>query len=302
MLEIRHLRTLIAIHESGNVSSAARRVHLTQSAISHQVSALEAHYGLAMLERKGRSFGLTDAGKRLAELGRTILTEIRHAERDLSDMQGSRAGSLRIAIECHTCFDWLMPVMDAFRQAWPEVEVDLVSGFHSDPVELLGDKADLVILSERKKREGVAYHPLFKFEILAVLPTAHRLKAKRFLLPEDFAEETLITYPVPDQRIDLMREVLLPSGIHPSRRTAELTVAILQLVASRRGIAALPNWGLSSYLEHDYVIARRIGRQGLWSSLYAAAAGDMANRPYMIEFLSLLKEKCFASLKDIIPI
>ena len=69
MLEIRHLKTLIAIQESGNVSSAARRVHLTQSAISHQIKALETHYGLPLLERKGRSYGLTDAGKRLAELG-----------------------------------------------------------------------------------------------------------------------------------------------------------------------------------------------------------------------------------------
>ena len=302
MLEIRHLKTLIAIQESGNVSSAARRVHLTQSAISHQIKALETHYGLPLLERKGRSYGLTDAGKRLAELGKTIFSEIRRAERDLSGMHENQSGSMRIALECHTCFDWLMPVMDVFRKAWPEVEVDLVSGFHSDPVSLLDDRADIVILSDTLKREGISYHPLFKFEMLAVLPIDHRLKAKRFLLPEDFAEETLISYPVPDERIDLMREVLIPSGIRPSRRTAELTVAILQLVASRRGIAALPSWGLSNYLEHDYVIARRIGRKGLWSGLYAAMIREMSDHPYMADFLSLLKENCFSKLKGVVPI
>jgi len=302
MLELRHLRTLIAIQESGNVSSAARRVHLTQSAISHQIKALEEHYGLAMLERKGRSFGLTDAGKRLAELGKAMLNDLRDAERDLSGMHQNQSGSLRIALECHTCFDWLMPVMDAFRRAWPDVEVDLVSGFHSDPIALLDERADIVILSEVKKREDISYHPLFKFEMLAVLPTDHRLKTKRFLVAEDFANETLISYPVPEGRIDLMREVLIPAGIHPDRRTAELTVAILQLVASRRGIAALPNWGLSNYLEHDYVMAKRIGKKGLWSSLYAATTHDMASHVFLTDFLSLLKNNCFATLKGIIPI
>lgn len=302
MLEIRHLKTLIAINESGNVSAAAKRVHLTQSAVSHQIRALEEHYGLAMLERKGRSFGLTDAGKRLADLGKAILAEIRAAERDLSQMQAIHAGTLRIALECHTCFDWLMPVMDAFRKSWPEVELDLVSGFHSDPIALLGDRADIVILSDAVKREGIVYHPLFKFEMLAVLPVDHKLKSRRIIEPSDFLGETLISYPVPDERIDLLREVLIPLGIHPARRTAELTVAILQLVASRRGIAALPSWGLGNYLEHDYVIAKRIGKKGLWSSLYAATTEDMGNRAYFADFLSVLKETCFATLKGIVPV
>ena len=66
-------------------------------------------------------------------------------------------GELRIALECHTCFDWLMPVMDEFRRRWPEVEVDLVAGFHPDPLALLGDgKADLVIGSQRPQAAALA--------------------------------------------------------------------------------------------------------------------------------------------------
>lgn len=302
MLEIRHLRTLIAILEAGNVSAAAKRVHLTQSAISHQIKWLEEHYGLPMLERKGRSFGLTEAGKRLADLGKRVLAETQSAERELSRLKTNRAGVLRIALECHTCFDWLMPVMDAFRTAWPDVELDLVSGFHSNPVDLLDDRADVVILSDPQNQNGVIYHPLFKFEMLAVLPTDHKLKGKRFLMPADFADETLISYPVPEERIDLLREVLFPNGIRPARRTAELTVAILQLVASRRGIAALPSWGLRNYLEHDYVIAKRIGKKGLWSSLFAATTRDMAERPYLADFLNILRSSCFANLQGIAPI
>lgn len=69
---------------------------------------------------------------------------------------------------------------------------------------------------------------------------------------EDFANETLITYPVPDDMLDLLRKILLPKGIIPIRRTSELTIAIVQLVASKRGIAALPYWAVMPYVEKIY--------------------------------------------------
>src|SRR6266849_8222206 len=176
MLELRHLRTLIALAETGTVSRAADRVHLTQSALSHQLGALEAHYGAAMVKRHGQSVKLTEPGQRLAALARTVMGEIQAAERELAKLARKPTGMLRIALECHTCFDWLMPIMDAFRQHWPEVELDLVSGFHPNPLTLLADgKADFIIGSKHKPHRDVVYHSLFRFELLAVLPIDHRL-------------------------------------------------------------------------------------------------------------------------------
>ncbi|MEO5655526.1 MAG: LysR family transcriptional regulator [Nitrosospira sp.] len=303
ILELRHLRTLAALHETGSVSRAAKRVHLTQSALSHQIKALQTHYGLSIVQRRGQTVELTDAGKHLVSLAGKVLEDIQATERSLATMSQQATGSLRIALECHTCFDWLMPLMDAFRQHWPEVELDLVSGFHSDPVKLLEEGgADVVIGSEHKRRRGIIHHPLFSFEILAVLPPEHPLRAKRILHAADFADETLITYPVPEDRIDLILNVLKPAGIQPQRRTAELTVAILQLVASRRGVAALPSWGIKNYVDHDYVIARRIGAHGLWSDLYASTLTETASRPYLRDFLVTAKNTCFATLDGIVPV
>ena len=303
MLELRHLRTLSALQETGSVSRAAKRVHLTQSALSHQIKALQDHYGLPIVRRQGQSVELTDAGKHLVALAGKVLEEIQATERSLAKMSQQASGSLRIVLECHTCFDWLMPLMDAFRQHWPDVELDLVSGFHSDPVKLLEEGgADVVIGSEHKRRRGVVHHPLFSFEILAVLAPNHPLRAKRILQAADFADLTLITYPVPEDRIDLILNVLRPAGIHPQRRTTELTVAILQLVASRRGIAALPSWGIQNYVEHDYVIARRIGPHGLWSDLYASTLTETASRPYLRDFLTTARNTCFATLDGIVPL
>ena len=303
MLEIRHLRTLLALTEAGTVSRAAERVHLTQSALSHQLKALEAHYGVAMVKRHGQSVKLTEPGQRLVALARTVMGEVRTAERDLTKLVHKPAGTLRIVLECHTCFDWLMPIMDAFRKHWPEVELDLVSGFHPNPLALLADnKTDLVIGSENKPRRGIVYHPLFRFEVLAVMPTDHRLKAKRHVVANDFAKETLITYPVPEERIDLIRRVLKPAKVHPRRRTTELTVAILQLVASRRGVAALPNWGIKNYVDYGYVIARRIGKNGLWSNLYGATTGEVARLPFVRDFLETARRECFAKLDGVVPV
>jgi LysR family transcriptional regulator, regulator for metE and metH len=293
MLEIRHLRSLVAIADSGKLATAAERVHLSQSALSHQIRALEDHHGLALFERTRQGLQFTPAGERLLTLARSVLAEVSAAERDLQRMKGETTGELRIALECHTCFDWLMPVMHAFRQRWPEVEVDLVAGFHAEPLALLKEgRADLVIGSAPKSARAWQVSPLFRFEMMAVVANDHPLRHKRFITARDLADETLITYPVPDARIDLVREVLAPAKVNPARRTAELTVAIVQLVASRRGVAALPSWGLQSYLEHDYVQAVRIGPKGLWSELHAICPKAQASRPYMQDMAQIIRQQC----------
>jgi LysR family transcriptional regulator for metE and metH len=189
-------------------------------------------------------------------------------------------------------------VIDEFRKRWPEVEIDLVSGFHSEPVDLLrSGGADLVIGSDYGPQ--YATFPLFRFEILTVMAQKHRLAAQRRLAAPDFEGETLITYPVPEERIDLIREVLRPAGVQFQRRTAELTVAILQLVASRRGIAALPNWAIKNYVDYDYVIARPVGEQGLWSDLYVSVPEALRQKAYVADFVKVIREQCAASLDGI---
>lgn len=300
MIELRHLRSLVAIAETGRLAAAAERVRLTQSALSHQIRALEDHYGITLFQRTSSGLRHTPAGQRLLTLARQTLAAVVDAERDLVRLKGDARGELRIALECHTCFDWLMPVMDEFRKRWPEVEVDLVAGFHSDPVELLhSGKAELVIGSRKPRSRNLTSMPLFRFEILVVLPVEHRLRAKRRVEAADLAGETLITYPVPEDRIDLIREVLKPAGVRLTRRSAELTIAILQLVASRRGIAALPNWGVSNYVDYDYVVAKRVGAKGLWSELHAVLPRALAGKAYVTEFISIIRARCAAELEGI---
>lgn len=301
LLELRHLKTLLALREAGNLSRAAQLLNLTQSALSHQLKGLEAHYGAALFERKSNPVSFGAAGQRLLRLAEAVLPLVDEAERDVSRLVAGAAGLLRIAVECHTCFDWLMPAMDAFRARWPEVELDIVSGFQADPVGLLHqDRAELAIVSELDATEsGVLFQPLFSFEIVALLPKGHALLDRPWLEAADFAPHTLITYPVPDEMLDLVRRVLQPAGISPPRRTSELTVAMLQLVASGRGLAALPLWAVKSYLDRGYVASQRIGEQGLTGRLYAATPQRLADRRYLAEFVRIMRETSLLNLPGV---
>lgn len=301
-LELRHLKTLRALRDSGNLSRAAELLNLTQSALSHQLKALESHYGADLFERKSAPVVFTPAGRRLLKLADEVLVQVDDAERDVARLVGGAAGTLRIAVECHTCFDWLMPAMDALRVRWPEVDLDIVSGFHADPVGLLHQaRADVAIVAEPDDGEepGVAFLPLFAFEIVALLPHGHPLLARPHLTARHFADQTLITYPVPDEMLDLVRRVLRPAGIAPARRTTELTVAMLQLVASGRGLAALPLWAVKGYLDRGYVESRRIGARGLVGQLHAAVPERLRDRPWLLEFVRLMREMSWLNLPEV---
>ncbi len=303
MIELRHLRTLVAVAETGNLSKAGKRLNLSQPALSHQMRALEEHLGTELFQRKSNPLRLSPAGERILATAYEVEKLIMQSERDVARIASGRAGQLRIAVECHSCFDWLMPSMDAFRVGWPEVEMDLVSGFQPDPVGLLAeDIADLVIVSTARPRAGVTYHPLFRYEVLALMAWNHPYAAKDYLTARDFAKETLVTYPIPDDRIDVIREVLGPAGVEPPRRKTELTVAILQLVASHRAIAAMPGWAVQPYLEKNYVASRPIRKNGLFANLYAATTSENSGAVYMTEFLDTMRRISFSTLTGIEPV
>lgn len=300
-LELRHLETLLALAECGSLAKASQRLCLTQSALSHQLKALESHFGAALLEKNVRPVRLTAIGERLVHLARAVLPLVAEAGRDVARLAQGHAGPLRIAVQCHNCFDWLMPAMDAFRTLWPEVELDLVSGFVMDPLPLLErSEAELAIVhGEPQRLTHLVFAPLFRYESVALMSPRHPLARKAFLEAGDFAAETLIAYPVPDEMLDVMKHCLIPAGVTPKRRTAELTVAILQLVASGRGIAALPSWTVKSYLDRGYVVARPIGPAGLHCELYAATTRAGAEAAYIREFIALTRSLSLTELSGV---
>lgn len=300
VLEVRHLRTLLAIEETGSLSRAAELLCITQSAVSHQIKMLEDHYGEPLVFKQAGQSRFSLTGQRLLELGHQVLKQFDQAELDIQQLKEGAGGPLRVAVECHTCFDWLMPSMDVYRMRWPEVELDIVSGFHSDPVALLhAGQAELAIVSDLCTEEGIVCRPLFQFEMVGVVPVDSELASQKYLTPEDFEGQTLLSYPVPDDMLDVMKHFLAPAGVKPKRRSSELTVALLQLVASGRGLSALPAWAVKPYVERQYVAQVRLGKKGLTSRLYAAVPHTLAHKPYTADFVEVMKDTSAKHLQGI---
>lgn len=301
MLELRHLATLRAIEEAGSLVEAAERLHVTQSALSHQLKDLEHRLGVALLVRRTRPVRFTTAGLRVLALGREILPRVQQTERELKRLAAGQTGRLHIAIECHSCFQWLMPALDAFREHWPEVELDLSAAFSFAPLPALarGD-LDMVVSSDPVENDAVLYVPLFRYELVLAVSRQSPLAGKKWILPDDITDQTLITYPVDRERLDVFSAFLGPAGKEPAAiRTAELTPMTAQLVAAGRGVAALPNWALTEYTEHDLLKTVRLGEKGVWRTLYAAVRVEDEQTPYVQEFLGTARDLCFKTLSGI---
>lgn len=290
-IELRHLRTLQALAETGSLAAAARRLHLTQSALSHQLRALEGYFETPMVRKGTRPLALSPAGERLLALARRVLPEVEQAERELGDPERSAAARLYLTLECHACYDWLLPVLARFREAWPAVDIDIRQARFEALPDLLAGEVDLVVTSDRSRHRSLHFAPLFAYEARAVLAESHPLARLRRIQPHHLAGETLITYPVPAARLDVFTRFLDPAGVAPAAvRHSELTAVILQLVASRRGVAVLPDWVLDASLRPPGLVSRSLGRRGLRGTMYAALRGADAELPWVQAFVAMAGE------------
>ncbi|MCG6903378.1 MAG: LysR family transcriptional regulator [Rhodobacter sp.] len=290
-LEFRHLRTIKAIHEAGGLARAADAMNITQSALSHQVKGLEDQAGVELFVRRTKPLKLSSAGMRLLKLAEKVLPEIEALEDDFRNLQSGKSGRLHIAIECHACFEWLFPVLELFRKAWPDVDVDIRPGLAFDALPALQrEEVDLVVSSDPEELQDIEFTPLFDYEPVFVAAAQHPLAQKDFIVAEDFRDEMLITYPVDRARLDVFSQLLTPAKVEPRGiRQVELTAVILLLVASNRGVAVLPDWVVREVKYHSDYVTRPITETGLTRRLYAATRDVDTAKPFMAHLLRLAR-------------
>ncbi len=291
-IEFRHLRTIRAIHHCGGLARAAEMLNITQSALSHQIKGLEDQAGVELFVRRSKPLKLSAAGQRLLRLAERILPEIEALEAEFNGLREGSAGRMHIAIECHACFEWLFPVLDKFRKTWGDVDVDIRPGLAFDALPALRkEEVDLVVSSDPEELPGISFKPLFDYEPVFVASSQHPLARRDFVVAEDFRSETLITYPVERNRLDVFTELLIPAKVEPAAlRQVELTAVILMLVASNRGVAVLPDWVVREVRTSSDYVTRKVTEQGLTKRLYAAIRDEDADKPYVAQLIRLARE------------
>jgi LysR family transcriptional regulator, regulator for metE and metH len=292
-IELRHLRTIRAIQQAGGLARAAEMLNMTQSALSHQVAGLEDQAGMELFVRRSKPMRLSAAGHRMLRAAERILPEIDAMEEEFRSLRAGRTGRLHIAIECHACFDWLFPVLELFRHAWPEIDVDIRAGLAFEALPALNrEDVDLVISSDREPPPGVVFNPLFDYHPTFVASSANPLAARPFITAEDFKDQVLITYPVGRDKLDIFTEILTPAKVEPrAQRTAELTAVILMLVGSNRGVAVLPDWVMREVKSNADYITRPLGPGTVTKRMCAATRDADVAKPYMAHFLRLARSE-----------
>ncbi|WP_108816377.1 LysR family transcriptional regulator [Loktanella sp. Alg231-35] len=292
-IEFRHLRTIKAIHDTGGLARAADQLNITQSALSHQIKGIEDQAGVELFVRRSKPLKLSAAGMRMLAAAETILPQVAALEMEFSGLIAGKSGRLHIAIECHACFEWLFPVLEQFRKAWPDVDVDIRPGLAFDALPALRkEEVDLVVSSDPEDLPETDFTPLFDYDAVFVASAAHPLAQKEVIEADDFRGQTLITYPVDRARLDVFSQLLTPAKVEPAEvRQVELTAVILLLVASNRGVAVLPDWVVRQVRYNSDYVTRPLTKSGITRRLYAATREDDTSRPYMAHLIRLARQE-----------
>ena len=291
-IELRHLRTIMTIHAAGSVAQAAERLHITQSALSHQIKAIRDQLGVDLFVKNTKPMRLSAEGLRFLRAAERILPEIDLLKAEFDNLQNGQAGRLHIAIECHACFEWLFPVLNLFRQDFPDVDIDIRPGLAFRALKALADEeVDVVISSDPEDIPGVEFHQLFPYAPTFLVAETNRLAEKNYVDAADFADQTLITYPVERTRLDIFSQLLIPAKIEPKLiRQVELTAVMLMLVGANKGVAVLPDWVIRSADIDGGLVTKPVTRNGLTRQLYAAVRRDDQSKPFMKRFITLGKQ------------
>lgn len=296
IIERIHLGVVRAVHEQGSLTAAAGQLHLTQSALSHAMRKLEDQLGVAIWHREGRRLRPTQAGMYLLAMANRLVPQFEEAEERLGEFSRGERGQLRIGMECHPCYQWLLKVVAPYLAQWPDVDVDVKQKFQFGGIgALFGHEIDMLVTPDPLYKSGLRYEPVFDYEQVLVVAADHALTRLRYAEPAHLLNETLITYPVSVERLDIYSHFLLPAGVIPKRhKEIETTEIMLQMVASGRGVAALPHWLVQENSRKFKVAGVRLGQDGIQKQIYLGTRHTDQDINYLKAFVALAKSVSFS--------
>lgn len=291
MIERIHLVVVREVEKHGSLTAAAEILCLTQSALSHSIKKLEAQLGTELWRREGRNLRLTQAGQQVLAVAKQVLPQLDLAEERLRQVAQGQRGTLRIGMECHPCYRWLLNVVAPFLAAWPTVEVDVKQKVQFDGIAALrGFEIDLLVTPDPIFKPGLRFEPVFDYELVLAVVGGHALAAASYIEPQQLKDEVLITYPVSTDRLDIYTQFLLPAGVTPERqKTVENTDIMMQLVASGRGVAALPRWLVKECAPQMSIIDLRLGADGIFKQLFVGVRDADIGIDYVDAFVELAR-------------
>jgi LysR family transcriptional regulator for metE and metH len=292
MLERSHLMIIRTVHQLGTLTEAAEQLCLSQSALSHAIKKLENYFGTPLWMKEGRRLRLTQAGHTLLNLSQRLLPQFEHSEQIISNIAGGGQGSLRIGMECHPCYQWLLNIVGPFLKQFPDVDLDVRQRFQFGGMgALLGYDIDMLVTPDPLYSLALEYVPVFDYEHVLVVPSSHPLANKLWVEPADLSNEVIITYPVEPSRLDIFSQFCHPAGIAIRKHVQiETTEILLQMVAAGRGFSALPKWLVESYQGTLDVCPVSLGKKGIYKTIHLGFRKNEQRPAYLNQFIQMAQD------------
>ncbi|MEA5425512.1 LysR family transcriptional regulator [Arcicella lustrica] len=290
-MEIRHLRLIKAIVEEGSITKAIDKLHLTQSALSHQLKEAEYQLGTKIFLRINKKLILTKAGEKLYATANEILDKLSDTEKEIKQLIFGEVGEIRISTECYSSYHWLPSVLKQFHLLYPNIELKIVMEATHYPLQKLQENIlDIAIISDPIKDENIKYVELFQDEMMMVVSENHPWAGKKFVVAEDFINEHLLIHSLPLETVTVYQFLLEPAKVSPKKITPlPLTEASIEMVKADMGIMAMAKWALQPYLKNNSIKAIKIGKNGLKRKHYIAYMSNKTYPDYFQHFIEFLQ-------------
>ena len=264
-LDSRQLRAFAALARTGSFTTTARELHLSQSAISHSMKALEGQVRCRLLDRVGKSITLTQAGEQLLVHAEKILSEMQAARERLSELGKWGHGRLRICTSTTACQYILPAVLREFKESFPQCVIHIEPGDTTEALELLRHhRIDLALSLEPREETIFDFHPLFEDELQFLVSSSHpwarsgkvdrkEITRQRFIL----YTRTSYLYKMIDEYFHT-EEIVIPTSIELGNMEA-----IKELVKLGLGVSILARWVAQKELAEASLCALPLGQRKL---------------------------------------
>lgn len=292
-MEIRHLKLIQTIADEGTITNAIDKLHLTQSALSHQLREAEEQLGTRIFDRQNKRMVLTKAGHRLYNLAAEILSKMEEAKLEINQMVFGQSGEIRLSAECFSTYNWLPSVMKGFHQLYPNVDLQInVAATHYPLQKLLAGELDLALTTDPVRNNRIFYVELFEDEMMAVVPKDHQWISKKYLQPKDFADQHLIIHSLPMETVTVYEWFLKPARVKPKKvLPVPLTEAAIEMVKANMGVIVLAKWAVKNYLRDGSLQLVKVGRNGLKRKHYLAYMKNKKHPPFFFEFVDFVQKE-----------
>ncbi|MCP3901663.1 MAG: LysR family transcriptional regulator, partial [Desulfobacteraceae bacterium] len=159
-LEIKHLKMISSIAKTGNMTKAAEKLFISQSALSQQLKDIEGRLNVDLFSRTRKKMSLTSTGKKLLQTAEHVIEKLEDAELEIEKIVSGDKGELKVGTQCLFCYKWLPKIMTTFQDKYPNVEFEIGSSVDLYN-ELESGKYDLVITGAGVGVDDFVHAPLF---------------------------------------------------------------------------------------------------------------------------------------------